>query len=80
VVATGENHSVQEYVEMAFAHVDLDWKQYVKQDEAFMRPAEVDALLGNAAKAKKVLGWEPKVSFPELVKMMVDSELELLKP
>ena len=79
VVGTGENHSVQEYVEMAFAHVGLDWQEYVKQDEAFMRPAEVDTLLANPEKAKKVLGWEPKVSFAELVKMMVDSELELLK-
>ncbi len=80
VVATGENHSVQEYVEKAFAQVGLNWQDYVKQDEAFMRPAEVDTLLGDATKAKKVLGWAPKVSFDELVKMMVDSELELLQP
>lgn len=78
VVGTGENHSVQEYIELAFGHLDLDWKKYVRQDEEFMRPAEVDFLLADPGKAKKVLGWEPKVSFPELVSMMVDSEMQLL--
>ena len=78
VIGTGENHSVQEFIELAFGHLDLDWKKYIKQDEAFMRPAEVDFLLADASKAKKVLGWEPKVSFPELVTMMVDSEMQLL--
>lgn len=79
VVATGENHSVQEFVELAFGHVDLNWKDHVKQDEAFMRPAEVDELLGDARKAKKQLDWEPKTSFANLVTMMVDADLERLR-
>lgn len=78
VIATGENHSVQEYLELAFGHLDLDWKKHVVQDEAFMRPAEVDVLLGDASKARKVLGWKPTVSFSELVNMMVDSEMQIL--
>ncbi|MBK8166946.1 MAG: GDP-mannose 4,6-dehydratase [bacterium] len=78
VVATGENHSVREFVEIAFAHAGLDWEQYVRQDERFLRPAEVDHLRGDAAKARRVLGWEPTVSFPELVRMMVDADLALL--
>ncbi len=76
VIATGETHTVKELVEIAFDHVGLDWQKFIVQDPAFMRPAEVDLLLGTPAKAKKQLGWEPKVSFPELVKMMVDSDLE----
>lgn len=76
VVATGETHPVQELVELAFAHVGLDWKQYVVQDSAFYRPAEVDLLVGNPAKAKKKLGWEPHVTFEGLVKMMVDADIE----
>lgn len=76
VVGTGETHSVQEFVEAAFERVGLDWKQYVVQDEAFMRPAEVDLLLSDPSKAKKQLNWEPKVKFKELVNMMVDSSLE----
>lgn len=79
VVGTGENHSVQEFVELAFSHADLDWKDYVKQDEAFMRPAEVDELLSDPSKAKKDLGWEPEVSFKELVGMMVDADLQRLQ-
>jgi len=79
VIGTGENHSVQEYCEAAFGHVDLDWREYVRQDEKFMRPAEVDVLLSDPGKAKQQLGWEPKVSFEELVVMMVDAELELIK-
>lgn len=79
VVATGETHSVQEFVELAFGHVNLEWEKYVVQDEKFMRPAEVDLLLGDPSKAKKVLEWEPEVSFPELVTMMVDAEIELHK-
>ncbi len=78
VIATGENHSVQEFVELAFGHVDLNWEDYVRQDEEFMRPAEVDTLLGDPAKAKKELGWELETSFEELVKMMVDSDMKLL--
>lgn len=79
VVGTGETHAVQEFVDLAFQHVGLHAKDYVVQDEAFMRPAEVDMLLSDASKAKRVLGWEPKVKFPELVAMMVESEMEHLK-
>lgn len=79
VIATNETHTVQEFVELAFGFADLDWKKYVKIDERFMRPAEVDLLIGDPAKAKKVLKWEPKTSFKELVKMMVDSDLSLVK-
>lgn len=79
VVATNETHTVKEFVELAFAHADLDWQKYVKLDERFMRPAEVDLLIGDYAKAKKHLGWEPKTSFKELVKMMVESDLNLVK-
>ncbi|MEX1111866.1 MAG: GDP-mannose 4,6-dehydratase [Candidatus Andersenbacteria bacterium] len=79
VVGTGETHSVQEFVERSFARVDLDWKEYVVQDERFMRPAEVDVLLADPSKAKQQLSWEPEVSFEELVDMMVDSELALHK-
>jgi GDPmannose 4,6-dehydratase len=65
--------------EAAFGYLDLDWKEYVVQDPRFMRPAEVDILIGDAAKAHRVLGWEPSVSFNELVQMMVDSDIKLLK-
>lgn len=78
VVATGETHSVQELVEAAFDSVDLDWKKYVVQDSTFMRPAEVDLLVGDPSKARRVLGWEPKVSFRELVQMMVQADLQRL--
>jgi GDPmannose 4,6-dehydratase len=78
VLATGETHSVGEFVEAAFSHVDLDWKQYVKHDPRYERPAEVDLLVGDASKAKKILGWEPKVRFAELVRIMVDADMELL--
>jgi len=78
VVGTGENHSVQEFVEQAFKQVDLNWQDYVKQDEKFMRPAEVEVLLADASKAKDKLGWQPKVSFEELVAMMVDADLKKL--
>jgi GDPmannose 4,6-dehydratase len=78
VLATGETHSVREFVEEAFTHVDLDWKEYVKHDSRYERPAEVDLLIGDASKAKKFLGWEPKVRFKELVRIMVDADMELL--
>jgi GDPmannose 4,6-dehydratase len=78
VLATGETHTVREFVEAAFAHVDLDWKQFVKHDLRYERPAEVDLLLGDASKAKKILGWEPKVRFGELVRIMVDADMDLL--
>jgi GDPmannose 4,6-dehydratase len=75
VVGTGETHTVQEFVEIAFGHVGLDWKKYVVIDPRFVRPAEVDLLLSDPSKVKKELNWEPTVSFPELVRMMVDSDL-----
>ena len=78
VLATGETHTVREFVEAAFAHADLDWKQFVKHDPRYERPAEVDLLLGDASKAKKILGWEPKVRFHELVRIMVDADMDLL--
>lgn len=76
VVATGETHSVREFLEESFSHVDLDWQEYVVQDESFYRPAEVDLLVGDASKAGRQLGWEPSVSFAELVHLMVDADLE----
>jgi len=79
VVATEETHSIREMCEAAFGYLDLDWKQYVVQDPRFMRPAEVDILIGDAGKAHRVLGWEPSVSFKELVQMMVDNDIRLLK-
>lgn len=79
VVSTNETHTVQEFVELAFARADLDWKKYVKIDEKFMRPAEVDLLIGSYDKAKKDLGWQPKTSFKSLVYMMVDSDIDLVK-
>ena len=78
VIATGEMHSVRECVEVAFDQAGLDWTQYVKHDDAFERPAEVDQLLGDATKARAELGWAPQVSFEELVRMMVDADLERL--
>ena len=79
VLATGETHSVREFVESAFGYVGLDWKKYVKIDKQFYRPAEVHLLRGDYSKAKKKLGWRPKVKFEELVRMMVDTDLERLK-
>jgi len=76
VIATGETHSVQEFCEEAFSHVGLDWKEYVKVDSKYFRPAEVDLLLGDASKARRVLGWEPGVTFRELARLMVDADLE----
>ncbi|WP_372593547.1 GDP-mannose 4,6-dehydratase, partial [Actinotalea sp.] len=77
VVSTGETHSIRELLDVAFGAVGIeDWSGYVKQDPRFMRPAEVELLIGDSAKAKDVLGWEPKVSFTELVTMMVENDLE----
>ena len=78
VVAMGETHSVQELVEVAFGRVGLDWQQYVTIDPAFVRPAEVDLLIGDPAKAKEKLGWEPKTSFRQLVELMVDADMARL--
>jgi GDPmannose 4,6-dehydratase len=79
VVATGETHSVGELCSIAFSFLNLDWKQYVKTDPAFFRPAEVDLLVGDPQKANNVLGWEPRVDFKKLVEIMVDSDLKLLR-
>jgi GDPmannose 4,6-dehydratase len=79
VLATNETHTVREFVELAFAHVGLDWNQHVRYDKRYERPAEVDLLIGNPAKAKKQLGWEPKVRFEELVRIMVEADLEETK-
>lgn len=76
VIASGEMHTVRELVQIAFDRVGLDWQQYTVQDPAFMRPAEVDLLLGDPTKAKQKLGWEPKVNFTQLIQMMVDADLE----
>jgi GDPmannose 4,6-dehydratase len=78
VVATGEAHSVKELVQIAFSHVGLDWKKHVEVDPNLLRPAEVDHLIGNAAKARRNLGWEPSVTFEGLVGMMVDGDMERL--
>jgi GDPmannose 4,6-dehydratase len=78
VIATGAPHSVREFGELAFAHVRLDPERYVKSDPQFLRPAEVDRLVGDASKAKRVLGWEPKHSFTSLIEMMVEADLERL--
>jgi GDPmannose 4,6-dehydratase len=79
VVATGETHSVREFVEAVFNMLGLDWGKYVKIDPRYFRPAEVDLLLGDAGKARKVLGWKPKVSFQDLVKMMVEHDWDLAR-
>ncbi len=77
VVATGETHSIREFLDLSFGMLDLDWKEYVEIDPRYYRPTEVDLLLGDATKAREKLGWEPRVAFPELVKIMVDHDLEL---
>jgi GDPmannose 4,6-dehydratase len=76
VISTGETHSVQELCEVAFGYVDLDWHAHVVQDERYMRPAEVDLLIGDAGKAGTKLGWEPEVEFKQLIHMMVDADLQ----
>jgi GDPmannose 4,6-dehydratase len=79
VIATGETHSVREFVELAFDYLGLDWKKYVVVDPALYRPADVDLLVGDATKARTKLGWAPSVTFEQLVKIMVDADLELVK-
>ena len=79
ILATGEMHSVREFVEAAFSSLDLDWEKYVKHDDRYERPSEVDQLLGDPTKARTLLGWEPKVKFRELVKMMVEADLVLAR-
>ncbi|WP_181309500.1 GDP-mannose 4,6-dehydratase [Nocardioides campestrisoli] len=80
VIATGVSHTIRDLVDIAFQHVGIDdWSRFVRQDERFRRPAEVDTLVGDATKAREVLGWEPRMSFPELVTTMVDADVEALK-
>lgn len=79
VVATGQMHSVREFLELAFDRVKLDWKQYVETDPRYCRPAEVDVLCGDASKARRILSWEPKIGFEELVTMMIDADAELAR-
>ena len=79
VIATGETHSVREFLDEVFGHLKLDWKKYVEIDPRYFRPAEVDLLLGDSSKARKALGWKPKVAFKELAKMMTESDWEIAK-
>jgi GDPmannose 4,6-dehydratase len=80
VISTGETHSIEELLTVAFDHVGIDdWRRYVRQDPRFMRPAEVDLLIGDATKARTKLGWKPQVGFEELIRMMVDSDVAALK-
>jgi GDPmannose 4,6-dehydratase len=79
VVATGETHSIREFLELAFSHVGLSWEKYVAIDPRYYRPAEVDLLIGDASKARRQLGWKPKTKFADLVKLMVDADIQLLK-
>ncbi|MBN2474249.1 MAG: GDP-mannose 4,6-dehydratase [Pirellulales bacterium] len=79
VIATGEKHSVREWVELAFGHVDLDWREHVQSDPKLLRPAEINTLRGDATKARTILQWQPEVAFPELVRMMVDADLQRVR-
>jgi GDPmannose 4,6-dehydratase len=79
VIATGETHSVREFLDEVFGHLGLEWQKFVEIDPRYLRPSEVDCLLGNASKARKVLGWEPKVTFKELTQMMTDADMEIAK-
>jgi len=79
VIATNETHTIREFLDLAFGHAGLDWKKYVEIDPRYYRPAEVDLLIGDYSKAKKKLGWEPKTKFAELVKLMVDADIQLLR-
>ncbi|HEU5395802.1 MAG TPA: GDP-mannose 4,6-dehydratase [Verrucomicrobiae bacterium] len=79
VIATGETHSIREFLDIAFAHAGLDWKKHVEIDPRYFRPAEVDLLIGDYSKAKRRLGWEPKIKFAELAQLMVDADIKLLK-
>jgi GDPmannose 4,6-dehydratase len=78
VIGTGEAHTPREFAQLAFAHADLDWERYVEVDPKYYRPSEVDFLLADASKAKRVLGWEPKTTFEELVRIMVEADVQLL--
>jgi GDPmannose 4,6-dehydratase len=78
VIATGETHSVRDFLTEAFSHVDLDWQKYVELDEKYLRPAEVDVLVGDASKARDVLGWQPSTTFKDLVRLMVDADMSIV--
>jgi GDPmannose 4,6-dehydratase len=78
VIATGETHAIHEFLEIAFNYVDLNWKDYVEFDARYLRPAEVDLLIGDSTKARQKLGWKPSVTFAELVQLMVDTDLHAL--
>ena len=78
VIGTGESHSVKEFLEEAFDYLGLDWREYTEIDQRYLRPTEVESLLADASEAKKELGWNPKVAFKELVRVMVDRDLELI--
>ncbi len=78
VIATGESHSVREFLEEAFSYAGLDWRQYVEIDPRYFRPTEVDFLLGDARKARERLGWQPRVTFKKLVRLMVEADLQAL--
>jgi GDPmannose 4,6-dehydratase len=77
VIATNETHSISEFLDIAFSSVDLDWRNYVEFDERYLRPASIHRLQGDNSKAKRILGWEPKTTFPQLVQLMVESDCEL---
>ena len=79
VIATGETHSVKEFLEVAFQHAGLDWRKHVEIDPRYFRPAEVDLLIGDASKARGKLGWEPRTKFEDLTRLMVDADIRLLK-
>lgn len=79
VIATGETHSVREFLDEAFSYLNIDWKEHVEIDPRYYRPAEVDLLLGDASKARRILGWEPKVTFKQLVRLMVDNDLKIAR-
>jgi len=79
VIATGETHSVRDFAEKVFAKLDLDYKKYVAVDPRYFRPTEVDVLLGDSSKAKKILGWQPKVTFDELINMMIATDMEIAR-
>ena len=78
VIATGETHTIRELLDVSFAHAGLDWKKHVEIDPRYYRPAEVELLIGDASKAKRQLGWEPKTKFADLARLMVDADIQLL--
>jgi len=79
VIATNETHSIKEFLDLAFTYVNLDWQKYVEFDERYLRPAEVELLIGDSTKARQQLNWEPSVTFQELVHLMVDADMKALE-